>query len=52
MPKKKNDISGIEYLERMLQWDAFAKEHPKFRPALQEALDELYRLREQVQVKN
>ena len=45
---KKNNISGINYLEAMLQWDAFAKAHPNFKPALQEVLDELYYLREQL----
>lgn len=49
MPNKKYDnISGIDYLEAMLKWGAFAKAHPKFEPALREALDELYYLREQV----
>ena len=48
MPKRKNELSGIEYLKAMLQWEAFAKAHPNFRPALEEVLDELLYLREQV----
>ena len=47
MSKKKNNVSGINYLESMLHWDAFAKAHPKFKPALQEVLNELYQLRKQ-----
>ena len=47
MSTKKNDISGITYLESMLNWDAFAKAHPKFKPALQEVLSELDQLRKQ-----
>lgn len=47
MPKRKNDLSGIKYLEAMLQWEAFSKAHPNFKPALEEVLNELYYLREQ-----
>lgn len=48
MSKRKNELSGINYLEAMLQWEAFAKAHPNFKPALQEVLDELHYLREKV----
>lgn len=48
--KRNDNISGIDYLEAMLKWDAFTKAHPKFKPALREALNELYYLRKQVQI--
>jgi hypothetical protein len=52
MPKRKDDLVGTDYLEAMLNWDAFAKAHPNFRPALQEVLNELYQLRKQVNKQN
>lgn len=52
MSKKKENLIGTDYLEAMLKWDAFTKAHPNFKPALREVLDELYYLREQVNISN
>lgn len=45
---KNKGLQGADYLKAMLEWDAFSKAHPSFRPALEEALSELYELRERV----
>lgn len=44
----KDNPTGIDYLEQMLNWDKFCKAHPNFPVALREILDELYALREEV----
>ena len=46
---RKLNLTGAEYLERVLKWLAFIKSHKEIGTALRQALDELYDLRNKVQ---